>query len=655
MTIAPGDDVLASDVIAVEAIANAALIAAGGATATASTALTNSEEAQGIANAASAAAAVALSIPALGLVTTVGGSDIVAIGHAGSTVAITVANFNAGVNASIASVASTAATAESLAATAGTTASSAVSTAASALGVADSALTAATAAGTTATTALTNAASALAEAEVAATAAAAGFSIGGLTVVSAVGATDLVPIEQTGSTVAVTTAALLNAETIDLLTASGAASDTDTFLTGQGTNVLTRQTLAAVWTWLQTHIPGYKLPVLEVTANLTVDATYAGKILVVTSAGVTISPNYTLMGAGFECEIVTSGSGTVTWGGGVTATNGGTGLPVGAYAKFLAFSSSAGNVVLASVGTASGGGVSPPGPISALTAGAATSTTLAFTWSAPSSGGAVTYYQVQYRLTGTSTWTAAPGTSVTSATLSGLTSSSEFDVQVAAGNSGGLSAFSATVNGTTAIPSVAAPGMPTSLAVGTTTTTTAPLTWTAPSSGGAVSTYTVQYRVTSLGGAWTQVTGISVAAATITGLVALTGYDFQVAAVGAGGTSSFTATTAGTTASAPSTTAAWNTYQTTLVHASGWFIYNLFVTSGVAPNTVAIGLSSSQTVPPNPMPATADTMAGNFNGNEWGTYTSAPATAGTYYGWAIGYSSVGAVLFTIVGPPVTVT
>ena len=94
-----------------------------------------------------------------------------------------------------------------------------------------------------------------------------------------------------------------------MLSAAGAASDTDTFLTGQGTNVLTRQTLAALWAWMRAHLPGYKVPVLEVTANLTVDATYNGKILVVTSAGVTISPNYALMGAGFECEIVTSGVG----------------------------------------------------------------------------------------------------------------------------------------------------------------------------------------------------------------------------------------------------------------------------------------------------------------------------------------------------------
>ena len=444
MTIATGDDAVAADVISIQATATAALAAAGTATANASTALANSEEAMAIANAASSAAAVALSIPALGLVTTVGPSDTVAIGHNGSTVAITVTNFNAGVTASIASVASTAATASSTAAAASTTAGSAVTTATSALGVAETALSSAATAGSTATSALTTAGTALTQAEAAAALAADAFWIPALTVVSSVGATDTVPIGQSGSTVAVTVATLLDAETIDLLTAAGGASDTDTFLTGQGSNVLTRQTLAALWTWMQGHLPGYKLPVLEVMANLTVDATYNGKILVVTSAGVTISPNYALMGAGFECEIVTSGSGTVTWGGGVTATNGGTGLPVGAYAKFMAFTSSAGNVVLASVGTASGGGVSLPGAISGLTAGAVTSTTLAFTWTAPSSGGAVTYYQVQYRLTGTSTWTAAPGTSVNSATLTGLTYSSEYDVQVAAGNSAGLSAYSAT-------------------------------------------------------------------------------------------------------------------------------------------------------------------------------------------------------------------
>ena len=348
--------------------------------------------------------------------------------------------------------------------------------------------------------------------------------------VGSVGSTDTVPIGQSGTTVAVTVATLLNAETIDVLSASGAASDTDTLLTGQGTNVLTRQTLAALWTWVTSHIPGYKVPVLEVTANLTVDATYNGKILVVTAAGVTISPNYTLMGAGFECEIVTSGSGTVVWGGGVTATNGGSGLPVGAYAKFVAFISSAGNVVLASVGTASGGGVSLPGAITGLTLGATTSTTLAYSWTAPSTGGAATYFAA-----------AVPGDRNKpldggAGDKRGQRDADRAGVQHASTmcrwrreTRRGSSAYSATVTGTTAAPSIAAPGTPTGLAVGSTTTTAASLTWTAPGSGGTVATYTAQYRVTSLGGAWTQVTGIAATATTITGLTASTGYDFQVA------------------------------------------------------------------------------------------------------------------------------
>src|SRR6185312_14411133 len=206
---------------------------------------------------------------------------------------------------------------------------------------------------------------------------------------------------------------------------------------------------------------------------------------------------------------------------------------------------------------------------------------------------------------------------------------------------------------TTAAPSVGAPNTPTGLTVGTTTATSVPLSWTAPSGGGAVSTYTVQYRQTSLGGAWTQSSGLGSTSTTIGGLTASTGYDFQVAAVGAGGTSAFTGTSNGTTAAAPSTTANWGTYGTALTHGTGGNIFNLQITGGTTPTTVAIGFSTSQSVAPSPMPAVADGFAGNFNGNFWGTYMNAPATAGTYYGWAIGYAS-GMPLFTIVGAPITV-
>ena len=88
----------------------------------------------------------------------------------------------------------------------------------------------------------------------------------------------------------------------------------------------------------------------------------------------------------------------------------------------------------------------------------------------------------------------------------------------------------------------------------------------------------------------------------------------------------------------------------------GTSIFNLYVNSGTAPTSVAIGLSTNQTVPPSPMPRVEDGWAGNFNGNEWGTYIFPPATAGTWYAWAIGYSGAngtGSVLFAIVGAPVT--
>ena len=154
--------------------------------------------------------------------------------------------------------------------------------------------------------------------------------------------------------------------------------------------------------------------------------------------------------------------------------------------------------------------------------------------------------------------------------------------------------------------------------------------------------------------AWTPVTGITTAATALTGLTASTQYDFQVAAMNAGGSSAYTATVNGTTAAAASTTAAWGTYPSSIAHGTAGIVYNLSVTSGTAPTTVAIGFSASQTVAPSPMPAVADGLAGNFNGNFWGSYMHAPASAGTVYGWAIGRNTSG-VLFTLVGPPVTVT
>ena len=240
---------------------------------------------------------------------------------------------------------------------------------------------------------------------------------------------------------AVTVATLLDSETIDLLTAAGAASDTDTFPTGQGSNVLTRQTLAALWAWVQGHLPSYKLPVLEVTANLTVDATYNGKILVVTSAGVVISPNYALMGAGFACEIVTSGVrhrdlGRRRYRDQRRDRPAGRSLRQihGVHVQCGQRGARERRNRLRRRCRAAWRDKRPCAPARSLRR----------RWRSPGprhraeERSAIT--RSQYRVTGGGAWTAAPGTSVTSTTLTGLTSSTQYDVQVAAGNSAGLSA-----------------------------------------------------------------------------------------------------------------------------------------------------------------------------------------------------------------------
>ncbi len=298
-----------------------------------------------------------------------------------------------------------------------------------------------------------------------------------------------------------------------------------------------------------------------------------------------------------------------------------------------------------------------PGTPASLVAGTSTSSAVPLSWTAPSTGGAVATYTLQYRLTGGSSWTQITGVTGTSRTISGLSPSSGYDFQVAAMNAGGASVFTSTTTATTASGSVSAPGTPSGLTAGTPgsgSSGSVPMSWTAPSTGGAVASYLLQYRLTG-GSSWTQVSGITGTSATVSGLAASSGYDFQVAAVNTGGTSSFTATTTASTTASSGTTAAWGVYQSTMSHGVGGNIFNLSISAGTAPATVAIGISSSATVPPSPMPAVADGMASNFNGNMWGTYITAPTALGTYYGWAIGYNGSSAVIFTIVGASITVT
>jgi cellulose 1,4-beta-cellobiosidase len=181
-----------------------------------------------------------------------------------------------------------------------------------------------------------------------------------------------------------------------------------------------------------------------------------------------------------------------------------------------------------------------PGAVTGLAVSTATTTSLPLIWTAPSTGGAVANYTVQYRLTGTGSYTVASAVvvaSATSYTITGLTAGTAYDVQVFATNASG-SGTAATLTNTSTAAGVSVPGAITGLTLGSTTSTTLPLTWTLPTTGGAITNITVQYRTPSGSGNYTIFSAVvspTATSTTITGLTASTAYDVQVFATNSAG------------------------------------------------------------------------------------------------------------------------
>ncbi len=125
---------------------------------------------------------------------------------------------------------------------------------------------------------------------------------------------------------------------------------------------------------------------------------------------------------------------------------------------------------------------------------------LDLSWAAPSdNGSAVNGYDVQYRAGSSGSWTSWPHAGTTrSATITGLTNNTEYEVRVRARNAVGNGPWS-TVTATPVPQKPDAPAAPTLTSSGTTMT----VAWTAPSANGAdISDYDIEYS--SDGGAnWT--------------------------------------------------------------------------------------------------------------------------------------------------------
>jgi hypothetical protein len=467
------------------------------------------------------------------------------------------------------------------------------------------------------------------------------YAIGALPIVSALSGQDLVGASHAGADCAITFADLLGGETIDMAQAAGLASDTDTFWVAQGSNTMSRQTLGAVWAWMSGKLPAYKIPIIEITTNTTLDGTvHNGRLLLCTNA-VTLSAIPVNMGSGFCVDIINMSLSNVTLAGGIVTSSGQLVLPAGQGMRIYAATYSGGTLVYGWMG-GSTSSVAAPGQVSGLSSVSHSSNSVSLAWSAPDVGGAVGGYNVSYRLSGASTWvTAGVAIVPTQYQVVSLVASTAYDFVVVAVNSG-LSgppsnvvtiATSATTDAVTA---------PSALAVSSVTSSTISLGWSAPATG-TVQNYTVQYRMTGTSSWVGSVTGVLATSLTVTGLLAAQSYDFRVTAVGINGSSAASVVIiAGTLAIVGSVSSViWNVVPTgTFSHGVGAIGINAHITPGTA--AVQFGLSTSSTIPPSTW------TGGSFvNTDLWGAYVPTPSSAGVWYAWVEGIDGSAPTAYSI--------
>jgi hypothetical protein len=264
------------------------------------------------------------------------------------------------------------------------------------------------------------------------------YSIAGLTPATTISMNDMVAVSQGGADHAISYANFIDGLTIDLAQPAVPATDADSLWVAQGSSTMLRQTFAAVWSWLATKLPSYKLQVVEITQDTSLDGIVHNGRVLICSQPITLSPAPLNMGNGFFCDVINLSTGNVILGSGITTSTGSSLLPIGQATALRGVSYSGGNVVFAALPAAGSGAPVVPGQVISLIASNPTTSSVALNWSPPASGGAVSNYTVQYRVAGMTTWsTFSSGLAATNASVTGLAASTAYDFQVFAVNSGG--------------------------------------------------------------------------------------------------------------------------------------------------------------------------------------------------------------------------
>jgi hypothetical protein len=462
-----------------------------------------------------------------------------------------------------------------------------------------------------------------------------GSLIGTLPVVTQLSSQDLVAVSHSGSQAAISYGNLLDGVTIDQAQPAVAAGDSDTTWVAQGSNVMASQTFGAIWVWIATKLPSYRAPVVEITTNTNLDTTIHNGRLLVCSQPITLTPLTSNMGSGFHCTVINASIGNVTLGSGFVSSNGSFTLASWQSATISCATYSAGTIAFATMpGTTGTTTVSSPSQVLGLVNAGLTSSTIALSWQAPSSGGAVSSYVVQYRLSGTTPWTGSASVSgTTSYQITALQAGTSYDIVVLAQNAAGAGATSSILTvATSGSSQLTVPPQVSGLAPNPTSINAIQLSWSAQSGSSAATSFSIQYRLTGASSWTSSVSGVTGTATTITGLQASTSYDFEVIGVNAAGsgTPSSVVTAVTFTSSQSVSSITWNLLPTgPYTHGSGAIGVNAQISPASAP--VQFGFSPSATTPP-----TSWTNAILVNSNLWGAYLSAPASAGNWYVWGEG-------------------
>ena len=194
-------------------------------------------------------------------------------------------------------------------------------------------------------------------------------------------------------------------------------------------------------------------PVASGAVQLSVNATFQGQ----TAAAAIVQTNFATAAEAAAAGVSATGGGT----GAGAAAGGGAGGGLGTGAVVGIAGAAAGAAVGVGVATRGGDPAPPPPPPTppAASAPAASSPPrltagdgqMGVSWTAPlDNGAAIDDYDVRYR-TGSGSWTELPDTvksTATSATITGLTNGTTYEVQVRAGNSVGDGPWSANATGT---------------------------------------------------------------------------------------------------------------------------------------------------------------------------------------------------------------